>query len=58
MNQINTVVLAIFIALGVTLVAGLVAMPLIEQAFANNGNHFGQVRNGNSGHHNGHGINT
>jgi hypothetical protein len=50
--------LAIFVVFGATLVAGLLVIPSMEQAFADNGNHFGQIRNGNSGHHNGHGINT
>ena len=53
----NTIMLAIFTALGVVLVAGLVAIPSMEQASADNGNHFGQIRNGNHGNHNGH-INT
>lgn len=34
MNQINTVMLAIFIALGVVLVAGLVVIPVIHEAQA------------------------
>jgi hypothetical protein len=50
---------AIFVAVGVTLVAGLIAIPSMEQAFADNGNHFGKIRNGNNGQHNGNGgINT
>ena len=49
--------LAISIALGATLVAGLVVIRSMEQASADNGNHFGQIRNGNNGNHNGH-INT
>jgi hypothetical protein len=32
MNQLNTVALAIFIALGVMLVAGLIAIPAVDQA--------------------------
>jgi hypothetical protein len=49
---------AIFVAVGATLVAGLIAIPVLEQqAFADNGNHFGKIRNGNNGQHNGH-INT
>jgi hypothetical protein len=58
MNQTNTIMLGIFIALGVVLVAGLIAIPSMEQAFADNGNHFGQTRNGNNGKHLGQGINT
>ncbi len=34
MNNANTVMLAVFVALGVTLVAGLIAIPTIEQAHA------------------------
>ena len=50
MNQ-QTVMLALFVALGVVLVTGLIAIPVIEEAFADNGNHFGQHKNGNNGHH-------
>ena len=37
------------------LVAGLVVIPSMEQAFADNGNHFGKIRNGNNGKHLGRG---
>jgi hypothetical protein len=38
MNQTNTGMLAIFVALGVMLIAGLIAIPTIEQAaLANKG---------------------
>jgi len=53
----NRLMVAIFVAVGATLVAGLIAIPSMEQASAYNGNHFGQIRNGNHGNHNGH-INT
>ncbi len=46
------------LAFGVFLVAGLVVVPAIEEANADNGNHFGRIKNGNNGNHNGHGINT
>jgi fumarate reductase subunit C len=32
MNQKSTVMLAVFVALGVTLVAGLIAIPAMEQS--------------------------
>jgi hypothetical protein len=55
----NTILLSLAVALGVMLVAGLIAIPAMEQAFADNGNHFGKIRNGNNGQHNGNGgINT
>jgi|RhiMethySRZTD1v2_1073278.scaffolds.fasta_scaffold2390879_2 hypothetical protein len=34
MNKTNTVMLAVFVALGLALVAGLIAIPSIEQAHA------------------------
>lgn len=34
MNKTNTVMVAIFVALGLTLVAGLIAIPTIENAHA------------------------
>jgi hypothetical protein len=34
MNHTNTVMLAIFVALGVMLIAGLVAIPIVSQAQA------------------------
>ena len=34
MNQRNTVMLVVFVALGVTLVAGLIAIPAMDQAQA------------------------
>ena len=34
MNKTDTVMLAVFVALGITLVAGLIAIPTIEQAHA------------------------
>ena len=34
MNKTNTMMLAVFVALGLTLVAGLIAIPTIEQAHA------------------------
>ena len=51
----NELMVAIFVAVGATLVAGLVVIPEIEQqaALADNGNHFGKIRNGNNGHHRG-----
>ena len=53
----NQLMVAIFVAVGVTLVAGLVVIPEIEQqaALADNGNHFGQIKNGNNGKHKGQG---
>jgi hypothetical protein len=50
----NTLMLAIFIAFGIMLfAAGLVAViPEIQQvASADNGNHYGSIKNGNSGNH-------
>jgi hypothetical protein len=55
MNQTNTVMLGIFIALGVVLVGGLIAIPSMEQASADNGKHTGQNKNGNNGNHYGRG---
>jgi hypothetical protein len=46
MNQTSTIMVAIFIALGVMMVAGLIAIPTIEHAKANNGKHLGQIKNG------------
>jgi hypothetical protein len=48
MKDTNTIMLAIFVALGVMLVAGLVAIPAIEQhaALANKGGN----PNGGGGH--------
>jgi hypothetical protein len=37
MNKSNTVVFAVFVALGITLVAGLIAVPTIEKAQADLG---------------------
>ena len=37
MNKTNTMMLAVFVALGLTLVAGLIAIPTVEKAQADLG---------------------
>jgi hypothetical protein len=51
MERANFIMVAIFIALGVVLVGGLVVIPEIGQqsASADNGNHYGSIKNGNNG---------
>ena len=46
----QTIVVAIFIALGLVLVAGLVVIPTMGEVSADNGNHKNHKKNGN---HNG-----
>ena len=43
----------VVLAFAIMLVGGLVAIPIIEDASADNGNHKGQHKNGNNGHHRG-----
>jgi hypothetical protein len=51
-NQTNTLMPVVFVGLGVMLVAGLIAIPALEEAHAkngrvtNNGKHLDQIKNG------------
>jgi len=51
--------LALFMTLGAALVGGLIMIPVVEEeVFADNGNHYGQIKNGNNGKHNGGGCHS
>jgi hypothetical protein len=54
----ETIMLTVALALTIALIGGLVIVPAIQDVYADNGHHFGQAKNGNSGKHKGHGIDT
>jgi len=59
MYQQQTLMLALFMTLGAALVGGLIMIPVVEEeVFADNGNHYGQIKNGNNGKHNGGGCHS